>query len=492
MTMRLRPRNPWEGADLGVVMLRAWWRPVYTAMLAVLLAVALAAHVLIESRFFALLAVWWLKPLYDRVGLYVMARALFGSTPRLRETLGALPSLVRDTGLLGALTIRRFDPSRSFDLPVRQLERQTGAGARARERLLGRRATAQTTALLYCCIAFELIVVISLSALLDLLMPAAIEAERGLGGWLSTFFGDGAAGAWDGRDSVLFILAYGLIEPLYVAAGFALYLNRRTALEAWDIELRFRRLQRGPQSGGVRGALPLLWVAFLVGAPALVCPQPAAAAQSSREIIQEVLAAPEFQQHRKQAVWQPRKRSEQQPERSTAFDWAGWLDSLSSAAAQLLRIAAYAALACALFVALRFLLARLRERTAREKGTPRAPEAPALLFGLDVRPEALPTNLAELAAQVASSDPRLALSLLYRGALVSFIHRDRMRIEQGDTEADCVRRVQAAKPGEIAAYFGRLVAAWSQTAYGHRPPQPQLVAELCAQWPRHFTPAPRS
>ena len=38
--------------------------------------------------------------------------------------------------------------------------------------------------------------------------------------------------------------AYALVvlflEPFYVAAGFAMYLNRRVALEAWDIEQEFR------------------------------------------------------------------------------------------------------------------------------------------------------------------------------------------------------------------------------------------------------------
>jgi hypothetical protein len=31
------------------------------------------------------------------------------------------------------------------------------------------------------------------------------------------------------------------LEPFYVAAGFAIYLNRRAELEAWDIEQEFRR-----------------------------------------------------------------------------------------------------------------------------------------------------------------------------------------------------------------------------------------------------------
>jgi hypothetical protein len=32
-----------------------------------------------------------------------------------------------------------------------------------------------------------------------------------------------------------------VLEPFYVAAGFAMYLNRRVELEAWDIEQEFRR-----------------------------------------------------------------------------------------------------------------------------------------------------------------------------------------------------------------------------------------------------------
>ena len=43
------------------------------------------------------------------------------------------------------------------------------------------------------------------------------------------------------------------IEPLYVACGFALYLNRRTQLEAWDIDLAFRRL-RSAAAGAGQGA----------------------------------------------------------------------------------------------------------------------------------------------------------------------------------------------------------------------------------------------
>jgi thiosulfate reductase cytochrome b subunit len=32
-----------------------------------------------------------------------------------------------------------------------------------------------------------------------------------------------------------------MLEPFYVASGFAMYLNRRVELEAWDVEQEFRR-----------------------------------------------------------------------------------------------------------------------------------------------------------------------------------------------------------------------------------------------------------
>jgi len=41
--------------------------------------------------------------------------------------------------------------------------------------------------------------------------------------------------------AVAYTLAVAVIEPFYVASGFAMYLNRRVDLEAWDIEQEFRR-----------------------------------------------------------------------------------------------------------------------------------------------------------------------------------------------------------------------------------------------------------
>ncbi len=42
-------------------------------------------------------------------------------------------------------------------------------------------------------------------------------------------------------NAAFYILAITISEPVYVASGFTLYLNRRVELEAWDIEMDLRR-----------------------------------------------------------------------------------------------------------------------------------------------------------------------------------------------------------------------------------------------------------
>jgi hypothetical protein len=489
MTLALRPRNAWEGVDLGAAMLRAWWRPLYVTLFCVMAPIALAAHLLLPSNFAALLVVWWLKPLYDRVLLHVMGSALFGAVPPVRATLASLPRLLRSTGLAGGLTLRRLDTARSFNLPVRQLEGQRGKAARERERLLGRRNGPQTSALIFCCVCFEVVVAMSLAALIELLTPAALDAQYGVGAFFVALLDLDGAGGFRLLDSVLMMAGIWAIEPLYVAGGFALYLNRRTALEAWDLELRFRRLRAQPVRARAQAAI--LACALVLGALAL-SPVPAvqAAEKSDRALIGEVLAAPEFQQYRTRTTWQPR-RSERPAAADPSFlaELTRLLRSLSISAAQLLRLVVYAAAAFVLVLVIRFLWRQLCATRPRDLAAA-AGAAPEVVFGLDVRPESLPADLAQLAATAAAADPRLALSLLYRGALVTLIHRDRLRIEHGDTEADCLDRVRRTGPAPLAEYFSALVAAWSQCAYGHRPPPAADVARLCGQWPQHFAPAP--
>jgi len=489
VAIELRAREPWEAVDLGTVMLRNWWRPIYATLLTVVLPMTLLLHLLLTTRpWLALLLTWWLKPLYDRVILHVLARAVFGAAPGVRETLAGLMGLIRSTGLLAALTWRRFDSARAFNLPVHQLEGQHGFSARTRSVVLGRRAASQASGLLYSCILFELVVMLSLSAFADLVTPATLEAEYGIKAFVRYLWSPDAPTWGVYLNHALYVGALCAIEPLYVAGSFALYLNRRTTLEAWDLELSFRRMgerHRDLQNTGTRvGAIMILVVLGTL----LPAHDGDAAEQRPREVIREVLTAPEFQEYRMEKIWQRRVKDEKRA--SSSRDYRGlaeFLKFLSDVFAGLVRVAAYALLAVGAFFLIRYLVRNLGEwKFTRTEGDQRAP--PSVLFGLDVRPEALPENLAQVAAATADSDPRLSLSLLYRGALATLIHRDRIDFASGDTEADCLRRVGQSGPVPLSTYFRRLVSLWSQAAYAQRVPDRSTIKTLCAEWSQHFNP----
>ena len=486
--IQLRLRDPWEAVDLGVAMLRAWWRPIYAAQLAVVVPIALISHLLLTSRpWLALLLTWWLKPFYDRVILHVISQAVFGAPPATRETLGSLRHLLGSTGLWSGLAWGRIDSARAFNLPIQQLEGQRGKSARERRLVLGRRVATQASGVLYMCLLFEAMGWISLSALVDLLTPATVSAEYGLKAFFRSLSDPDPAGWGVYLSHVFYIIAMCAIEPLYVACSFALYLNRRTLLEAWDLELSFRRMAERTAaaraaSGLVAALILSLGVVALSGAP-----EAQAAERSAREAIGEVLAAPEFQEHRTERIWQ--RRSDTRPDTA---DWdfsalARLLQFVSDLFAGFVRAAVYALLAVGAFFLLRYLAHNVGRWRSGDTGSERrAP--PSVLFGLDVRPEALPDNLWQVAARAAESDPRLALSLLYRGALATLIHRDRMDFAPGDTEADCVRRIDHAAPPALGAYFRRLVSIWSEAAYAERIASAASVRHLCEEWPAHFSP----
>jgi hypothetical protein len=504
LAVQLRMRNPWEAIDLGFAMVRTWARPVYAAWLVVFVPLCTLALLLLPSPW-AILLVWWLKPVLDRIVLHVLAAGVFGDLPRLRETLRALPRAITP-GLVASLTWYRFFLARSFNLPVWQLERQTGAAARQRRRQLQRRTSGPAVGLTITCIFFEAVLVLSGIALFDLLAPV-LEADEFKLFQLLT---------WSTEDAQRIVLAaivftaMAIMEPFYVAGGFALYLNRRTALEGWDLEVALRRMGERAQAASrgfdlSRAAALVLMLAGLAGmqvpAPSHAQEMPEPEDQTATEVqtqpaappvppsqrraareVKEVLERPEFQEYRErtglQYLGKPDKP--QQPRHSESPGWATFIEAL----AQFLRILAFAAVGLAVVFLVYYLLRRFdligRERTSYIP--------PDTLFGLDVRPESLPEDVAAAALELARSGALLeALSLLYRGALITLLHRDGVELVSGDTEDDCLRKSRQRIPDASVAYFARLLAAWQRLAYARREVPRAEVEALCGDWRSHFT-----
>lgn len=229
----LRPRGMFEAADLGVRIVSAHRRSVWASCAPVYAFVLLiAAAALPFGIGWAILALIWLKPWLDRSILFVLARAVFGEETRFAD-LWAARRAVAWQGLLGALTIRRLSPWRSYVQPVLQLEGQRGKARRERiARILGPHRGA-ALAMQTAFATVESALALGLTALIPWLTPAAegsswLELLRVNGYWTTAAF------------LAFFALAVAIVEPFFVGAGFAMYLNRRVELEAWDIEQEFR------------------------------------------------------------------------------------------------------------------------------------------------------------------------------------------------------------------------------------------------------------
>ena len=229
----LRPRGMFEAADLGVRLVSAhlrsvWWScaPVYALVLIV------AAALLPLGSGWTVLIVIWLKPWLDRSILFVLARAVFGEETRFADVWAARRA-VAWRGLLGTLTTRRLSPWRSYVQPVLQLEGQRGKARRERvARMLGSHRGA-ALAMQSAFATIESALTLGLLALVPWLTPADDPTP-----WLALVL---EGGSWvTGVGLTSFFIAVAIVEPFFVGAGFAMYLNRRVELEAWDIEQEFR------------------------------------------------------------------------------------------------------------------------------------------------------------------------------------------------------------------------------------------------------------
>ena len=118
-----------------------------------------------------------------------------------------------------------------------QLEGLRGAARRRRSALLRKGGRQRAVWLTTACIYIEVLLMFAGIALFFMVPPEGVgpSFDRSVFFWIET-----PAGEVLGNLS--YLVALSLIEPLYVASGFTLYLNRRTELEGWDIEIAFRQL----------------------------------------------------------------------------------------------------------------------------------------------------------------------------------------------------------------------------------------------------------
>ena len=234
LAVRLRPRTPMEAADLGVRLCQSSARSVYHCYGLVALPVASMALASYElGAWLPPLVLWCAKPWLDRTILFVLSRAAFGQTTTPSDVWNAQRQ-VWWSQLLFTWTVRRVSLWRSLTQPVYQLEGLSIGRARERVRQIRQRTMGSALMVTHAFSFAEAVLMLALVSLVFWLAPSGRTpgVSDVLSGRLTGFFSV--------TVSVAYALTVVFLEPFYVAAGFAMYLNRRAELEAWDIEQEFR------------------------------------------------------------------------------------------------------------------------------------------------------------------------------------------------------------------------------------------------------------
>jgi hypothetical protein len=234
LAVDLRPRSMYEAADLGVRLVQANAASVWRTFLPMYVVLVLFALATVEiAGWLPGLIIFWLKPWLDRSLLFVLSRAVFGESTRFAD-LWRERSQVWFGQFLASLTLRRLSAWRAFTQPAYQLEGQRGAALRQRRKQLLRNKRGAAFAMHFAFSYVEMLLLGGVLALgLWFALPGTVKSVFDL------IRGDSIGASL--ASAAAYALIVGVVEPFYVAAGFAMYLNRRVELEAWDIEQEFRR-----------------------------------------------------------------------------------------------------------------------------------------------------------------------------------------------------------------------------------------------------------
>lgn len=536
LDVALRARSGWEAMELGTALARRHARAVWGSWLlasAPLFVLFNALAWWLDGFAWASLAMWWFKPLFERAPLYVLSRGIFGETVGARAALAAQRHW-GGTGFWGYLGWRRFSLLRSLCLPVNLLEGNAPAQRAPRRRAVAAGAAGPAILLALICLGFELVLVLGAIAAVFMFIPLELLPDSWRAAWAMISV---ETPPWaDLLLNLLSWLAAALVGPFYVGAGFGLYLNRRTQMEAWDVEIALRRLRERLLPAA--STLALLLCLALPLAPAHAQD---ADADTARQVADEARAAGQtdanededdgeaanaandpanaaagifgeqqvdtagFRQAVNRAYEDPLQRpvrqvTEWKPiDDATGEKKAGKKDTKDDKAGQkhgernrglklLARVAEWGLWALLGGVVLVLLLtARLWWPWLRGAGRRTPKDAPRVQEEAVELPVVLPPDVATQAGLLWDQGrPRQALALLYRASVRTLVERTGNALPPGATEAQCLRASRRMPQPADRELFARIVRMWQYAAYGGRLPTRDEFDGLAATLRQQF------
>ena len=270
VTAEIRPRSDWEAVDLGFAMVRRdFWRCFSVWWLTFIVPLGIAGWFLREMPLLLAVLLWWCKPMGSRMVLFELSRRLFGEKPSWKAVFKELPKVwVRR--FFYRMVWARFSPWLPVMLAVEDLEglRRKPYGQRASQ--LARRGDGVIMWIYFVADLAAGWVALSLFAVAVMMLPEGQE-----GPWrvaMEAFdsnqpFDIPLVITWTAAGCAM--LGISLVDVFVLGAGFGIYVNNRTWLEGWDVELAFKRL--GQRLGKFAA---ILLVAASVFGPAPLQAQP--------------------------------------------------------------------------------------------------------------------------------------------------------------------------------------------------------------------------
>lgn len=501
VTVEMRPRSDWEAADFGVRMIRRDAGAIYRVWFAVtlpLLALAILMIIYTPYPAVATLLYWWLEPVADGPILRIISRRLFGEEANVRASIRSVFSLAWRNWIF-LLPPYRFHFARSTAMPVTQLEGLSGTARRSRAKVLNLKimnhGTGVTVAYQHLALALYFGIILFGYAL----VPSGYQDTVGED-WIGLFWQESST-ATSILSLLLVYIAQTALQPWFVGAGFGLYINCRTQLEAWDIEVAFRRMVQR-RAGGVATALIL---AILI-VPAALLPEPAQAQSSQQTGLvaedpgfsgfwdeEEVQAALEvaladeaLNTSREVEEWYSMEEDDDAPESSrSSGGWEKTLRDIGKVMSFVVEFGLWIGVAFLLYIVFatrKHWLPYLGRRPSAKRSVTRV-----ILSSGELSADSIPDDVpSEVMRLWNAGEKRQALGLLYRSCVFSAVTRHGVRLPHSATEGVCVSAIGQQTDVAQSEYFRKVVSAWIRCAYGYREPEEGLMLPLCNEWSQHY------
>ncbi len=510
ITANIRLRSSWEAVDLGFSMVQTGWKSIYPALIIFNLLYLVPAFLLLPREYYLMIVLffWWVKPYSHRLILHILSQNLFNNKLTAMQAIRALPSLLRYSSL-GALTFRRFSFSRGFNLPIWQLEQLRGKARAKRQDVLLSAVHSEAIWLTVGLFFIEIILTWSVLGLFFLFIP-----EDYLEPIIKNIFNPelGSIETWATLlFSFIFILVTLAIEPFYIAANFALYINRRTQLEAWDLELSFRHIAKRLQAA-TKKMFSVVLVMMLATLMSFIflsdnsyaesadenieipetsevdyLPEARLDVSESKKVITDIVHSKDLKGEKNTIEWRLKELDESDDNESeSARALREFLKPIALFFATIFEYALWILLAFAILTLYltrdRWLYLLGSESTDEDEY-----EAPKILFGMDVRKESLPEDIVKEAQLLWQQEKaRESLSLLYRGALVQLLTQEKIPLENSHTEGDILKLSAKSMTENKQQYLTRLTKEWQLIAYAHRKPKDESMTWLFSHWHSDF------